>query len=76
MSQGVFITVEGGEGVGKSTNIDFMAERIEAGGRVVMCTREPGGTPMAEIIRQMLLEHGDEPLPDIAEMLLESIEDS
>lgn len=67
---GKFITVEGIEGVGKSTNIDFLSSIIEEHGFSVLCTREPGGTPMAERIRIMLLEHGDEPLPDIAESLL------
>jgi dTMP kinase len=70
MGRGRFITVEGIEGVGKSTNIEFMSSLIEARGFAVLCTREPGGTPMAERIRAMLLEHGDEPLPDIAELLL------
>jgi dTMP kinase len=70
MAKGMFITVEGVEGVGKSTNIDFIAERISAAGFEVLRSREPGGTPMAERIRGMLLEHGDEPLPDLAELLL------
>ena len=70
MMRGKFITVEGIEGTGKSTNIDFLCPIIEAQGITVVRTREPGGTPMAERIRQMLLEHGDEPLPDIAELLL------
>ena len=70
MARGKFITVEGVEGVGKSTNVDFLAAAIKAQGFDVVCTREPGGTPMAERIRQMLLEHGEEPLPDIAELLL------
>ena len=68
--RGKFITVEGIEGVGKSTNIEFLSKLIEKEGFDVLVTREPGGTPMAERIRQMLLEHGDEPLPDIAESLL------
>ena len=68
--RGKFITVEGIEGTGKSTNIDFLCPIIEEQGITVVRTREPGGTPMAERIRQMLLEHGDEPLPDIAELLL------
>ena len=70
MARGQFITVEGVEGVGKSTNMDFMAERVSAAGFGVLRSREPGGTPMAERIREMLLEHGDEPLPDLAELLL------
>ncbi|NOX70040.1 MAG: dTMP kinase [Gammaproteobacteria bacterium] len=70
MKFGKFITVEGGEGVGKSTNIDFLSGLIEKQGIEVIRTREPGGTPMAERIRGLLLEHGDESLPDTAELLL------
>lgn len=70
MQRGKFITVEGGEGVGKSTNIDFMAALIEEQGYTVVRSREPGGTPMAERIRGLLLEHGEEGLPDTAELLL------
>ena len=70
MQRGKFITVEGIEGVGKSTNIDFLAGLIEAQGHPVMKTREPGGTPIAEDVRRILKEHGDEPLPDVAELLL------
>ena len=69
-TRGKFITVEGIEGTGKSTNIEFIAGLLEAEGREVITTREPGGTPMAEQIRQMLLDHGQEPLPPIAELLL------
>ncbi|MGI9224717.1 MAG: dTMP kinase [Woeseiaceae bacterium] len=70
MQAGKFITFEGIEGVGKSTNIDYLVEIIEAHGHTVLQTREPGGTPIAENIRQILKEHGDEPMPDIAELLL------
>lgn len=70
VQRGKFITIEGIEGVGKSTNIDFLAGIIETRGHAVMKTREPGGTPIAEEIRQILKEHGDEPLPDVAELLL------
>lgn len=70
MARGMFITVEGVEGVGKSTNMQFIAARIAAAGFAVMPTREPGGTPMAEQIRDMLLQHGEEGLPDLAELLL------
>jgi dTMP kinase len=70
VKRGKFITVEGIEGVGKSTNIGFIREAIEARGLRVSTTREPGGTPMAEEIRGLLLDHGDEPVPNIVELLL------
>lgn len=70
MKRGIFITVEGIEGVGKSTNIEHMRTVIEARGLQVLTSREPGGTPMAEEIRRLLLDHGDEPVPDIVELLL------
>jgi len=70
MERGKFITVEGIEGTGKSTNIVFLTSLIEKQGFEVVRTREPGGTPMAEKIRQLLLDHGQEPLPEIAELLL------
>ena len=69
-ARGKFITVEGIEGTGKSTNVAFIASLIEAQGFEVVKTREPGGTPMAENIRALLLEHGQEPVPDIAELLM------
>ena len=70
METGKFITVEGIEGVGKSTNVAFLRDAIEKRGYKVLTTREPGGTPMAERIREMLIEHGDEAVPDITELLL------
>lgn len=70
MNRGRFISVEGIEGVGKSSNIAVLVERIEAAGYEVLTTREPGGTPIAEQIRKLLKEHGDEPIPGIAELLL------
>jgi len=70
MKRGIFITVEGIEGTGKSTNIDFLTGLIEKRGFEVVRTREPGGTPMAEQIRQLLLDHDQENLPAIAELLL------
>jgi len=53
---GRFITVEGIEGVGKSTNIEFLHRQLLAAGREVVLTREPGGTPLAEAIRGLLLD--------------------
>lgn len=67
---GKFITVEGIEGTGKSTNIDFLTRLIEKRGKKVLRTREPGGTPLAERIRDILLDNGQEPMPEIAELLL------
>lgn len=69
--RGRFITLEGGEGVGKSTNLAWVAEHLEARGLEVVRTREPGGTPRAEAIRGLLLDPAsDEPLDDDAELLL------
>ena len=70
VTRGRFITIEGIEGVGKSTNIAAIVERIEAAGHKVLTTREPGGTPFAEDIREILMNRGDEPVPEIAEVLL------
>lgn len=68
--RGRFITFEGGEGVGKSTQVTLLADWLRAGGRDVVLTREPGGTPRAEQLRRMLLERGDEPMPESCELLL------
>ncbi len=55
MAQGKFITLEGGEGAGKSTQAAALAERLRKAGLSVLQTREPGGTPRAEAIREVLL---------------------
>lgn len=68
--KGRFITVEGIEGTGKSTNIHFLASLIEAAGYDVLQTREPGGSPIAEQIRQLILDHDQELMPPITELLL------
>lgn len=67
---GRFITLEGIEGVGKSTNLDFVARLLRDRGLEVVVTREPGGTPLAERVREVLLAHADEPVPPLAELLL------
>ncbi len=66
----MFITVEGGEGVGKSTNMDFIEAHLTASGIDVLRTREPGGTPLAEQIRDLLLSPRDETVSDWGELLL------
>jgi len=53
--RGKFITVEGVDGAGKSTHMDWIARRIEATGKKVAVTREPGGTPLGEELRKLLL---------------------
>ncbi len=69
-SRGLFITIEGGEGVGKSTNIDFIAQRLKGQNIPFILTREPGGTPLAEDIRQLLLTPRDESVAENTELLL------
>ena len=70
MDIGKFITFEGIEGVGKSTNIGHFVAALEDAGHKVLVTREPGGTPIAERVRSLVAEHGDEVIPDVAELLL------
>ena len=70
MARGKFITVEGIEGVGKSTNLAVLVETIKDAGFEVVATREPGGTPLAEDIRDLLMHRADEPIPPIAEVLM------
>lgn len=70
MSAGRFITIEGGEGVGKSTQIGRLRDYLAGRGLEVVVTREPGGTKRAERIRELLLETSDEPMPGTCELLL------
>lgn len=70
MHQGKFITVEGIEGVGKSTNIDFIASYLRGQGKTVITTREPGGTAVAEQIRGVLLNTEKGTVSDVCELLL------
>lgn len=67
---GKFITFEGIEGVGKSTQLTALAAALVKRGVANVVTREPGGTPLAEKIRSIVLEAGNEPLPAPAELLL------
>lgn len=68
--RGVFITVEGGEGVGKSTQLAHMRAFLQAAGKQVEMTREPGGTPFAEAVRELLLAPREESVTADAELLL------
>ncbi|MFM1895070.1 MAG: hypothetical protein RLZZ385_144, partial [Pseudomonadota bacterium] len=68
--RGRFITIEGGEGVGKSTNIAFVQEYLRTQGIDFVMTREPGGTPVAEQIRELLLRESEEDIDGLAELLL------
>lgn len=71
MSQrGQFITFEGTEGVGKSTQLETAAQTLRTLGVEFIVTREPGGTPMAEAIRELLLAPRDEPVNETTELLL------
>ena len=63
MIRGKFITIEGSEGVGKTTQIAALRESLAERGLEVVVTREPGGTPRAERIRELLLTPTDEPMP-------------
>lgn len=67
---GLFITLEGPEGAGKSTNRDYLAQCLRDRGLNVVLTREPGGTPLAERIRNLLLTPADEPMSSDTELLL------
>lgn len=67
---GLFITLEGPEGAGKSTNREYLAQRLREHGLDVELTREPGGTPLAERIRELLLTPADEPMNSDTELLL------
>nr|WP_082708688.1 dTMP kinase [Marinobacterium profundum] len=70
LMRGRFITVEGTEGAGKSSNIEFVRAELEARGIEVVVSREPGGTPLAEEIRSLLLSPRDERVCEDAELLL------
>lgn len=67
---GLFITLEGPEGAGKSTNRDYLASKLAEQGVEVVLSREPGGTPLAERIRELLLTPSDESMAADTELLL------
>ncbi|MCZ6618033.1 MAG: dTMP kinase, partial [Gammaproteobacteria bacterium] len=64
MGHGKFITLEGTEGVGKTTNLELIREEVARAGHSVLTTREPGGTPLAEEIRELLLAVREETVAD------------
>jgi len=68
--KGKFITVEGGEGAGKSTNLDFIHQYLQSKGKDVLVTREPGGTSVGEKIRELLLDKRQSSISDNTELLL------
>lgn len=70
MARGIFITLEGPEGAGKSSQKEAIATFLRRQGHEVVITREPGGTPLAEEIREVLLRPRDESVNTSAELLL------
>jgi len=70
MTSGKFITIEGGEGAGKSTNISFIESYLRNRDIDLILTREPGGTPLAERIREILLDKNTRAMSDDTELLL------
>jgi len=70
MIRGKFITLEGGEGVGKTTNLTFIRDYLQKHNIPVVVTREPGGTVLAEKIRHLLLDKDSEIISEQAELLL------
>ena len=65
-----FVTVEGSEGAGKSTNLAMICEALDARGVDYYCTREPGGTELAEELRELVLRQRDETVDGLAELLM------
>jgi dTMP kinase len=70
MNRGCFITLEGIEGAGKTTVARYILEWLQARGQRALLTREPGGTPLAERVRELVLKPDGEAIPADAEMLL------
>ena len=70
MQRGLFISFEGVEGAGKSTHVRMVAETLEAEGREVLTTAEPGGTPISQCIRGVLLDSKHAAMDPVTELLL------
>ena len=70
MSKGCFITIEGTEGVGKTTNMQFIQQYLVEQGKDIVLTREPGGTQLGEAIRELLLGHAHTGMASDTELLL------
>lgn len=70
MSKGLFITFEGMDGSGKSTQIEILKKRLEEKGQEVVFLREPGGTSISEKIREIILDKNNKEMTDVTEMLL------
>lgn len=70
MSRGIFITLEGPDGAGKTTQIGFIREYFQSLGKEVIITREPGGTAISEKLREILLDKNNSEMSDVTEMLI------
>ena len=70
MKKGLFITLEGGEGAGKSTQVAYVEDCLKKAGKTVRVTREPGGTELSEAIRELLLDHRQTSMDADTELLL------
>ncbi|NLY86965.1 MAG: dTMP kinase [Clostridiales bacterium] len=67
---GLFITLEGGDGAGKSTQIEYIEKFFKEKNCVVVCTREPGGTRISEMLRNILLDKGNAEMEAVTEMMI------
>ncbi len=70
MNRGLFVTFEGGDGSGKSTQIRILKDKLIKSGKIVLLTREPGGTPISEKIRDIILDKSNFEMCDMTEALL------
>ena len=69
-TRGALIVFEGGDGAGKSTQVSALAAALRSAGHTVTCTREPGGTPLAEAVRALVLDPSHAPVDAATEALL------